>query len=470
MCGCDISLMRWYRLCVPTGGQFIRAYYIGCACVSLITISRLRGGCSQLISPAVTAGAALYAINSPRWTSYCHAMASIKISPTAVVAALDDLTTEKAKELFFHLKVKLKTLDDIDINHAGNMRKIHYVQAWFDQEVEASWEKIVAGLKQIGMNALAETLATQQCLGGTPISAAVNLTLDLPSSQATAPEASSPQTSVSSPSDPALSHMASPSSPSSHSDRVSQVKAEIDRLIVCFSSLMFDTQAELSVKESKDPSFLINVVDGLLGLPVAQKAPHSKFFHKNEDDFLMAKNMRKVFAILRRYCNYNNYEILREVVRMFCEAVLQRRMQGYCESLEKFEKATAIDVYLEAISAGVVLTSEFTKMVLIVNKPASECTLHEVRKLKETIAERASLQSYSVYVGDMSESSVQLELGFPASCVGWILGVFTRDFLATHRLSDVVLGQQHLSTLDLPQRSWYVQFNVLRALPEPFIN
>ena len=162
--------------------------------------------------------------------------------------------------------------------------------------------------------------------------------------------------------------------------------------------------------------------------------------------------MRKVFAILRPYCNYNNYEILREVVMKFCEAVLQRRMQGYCESLEKFEKATFIAVYLKAISAGVVLASEFTKMVLIVNKPASECTLHEVRKLKETIAERASLQSYSVYVGDMSESSVQLELRFPASCVGWILGVFTLNFLATHLLSDVVLGQQHLSTLDLPQK------------------
>ena len=145
-------------------------------------------------------------------------MASTKISPTAVVAALDELTTEKAKELFFHLKVQLKTLDDIDTNHAGNMRKIHYVQAWFDQEVEASWEKIVAGLKLIGMKALAETLATQQCLGGTPTSAAVNSTPDLPSSPATAPEASGPQASGSSPSDPSLGPVARPSSPSSPSD------------------------------------------------------------------------------------------------------------------------------------------------------------------------------------------------------------------------------------------------------------
>ena len=378
-------------------------------------------------------------------------MASTKISPTAVVAALDELTTERAKELFFHLKVRLKILDDIDTNHAGNMRKIHYVQAWFDQEVEASWEKIVAGLKLIGMKALGETLATQQCFGGTPTSVAVNLTPDLPSSQATAPEASGLQTNGSSPSDPSLGRMAPSSPPSTPSDRVSQVRAEIDRLSDTFSDLMSDTRDEMCTRESVDPSFLKKFRDRLLDLPVAKKAPHTKFFRESEDDFLMAKNMEKLFAILRRYCNYNNYEILQEVIRKFCEPVLQRRMQEYRDSLERFEKETVIDVYLKAISAGVVLCEEFTKMTVKINKPASECTLHEVRKLKETIAERASLQSYSIYVGDISESSVQLELGFPASCVGWILGVFSPDFLTTHFLSDVVLGQQHLFYVDWPQ-------------------
>ena len=99
-------------------------------------------------------------------------------------------------------------------------------------------------------------------------------------------------------------------------------------------------------------------------------------------------------------------------------------MQEYCESLEKFEKVTFINIYLEAIVASDVLSSEFTKMTMKINKPTSECTLHEVRKTTEVIAEKANLQSYSV--GAALEGSVQLELGFPASCVGWILGVFTQ--------------------------------------------
>ena len=374
-----------------------------------------------------------------------------RISPKDVANALKTLNDEQSKELFFQLDVPLHLLDGIEGSHKGNMRKIHYVQAWFDQEVEASWEKIVAGLKLIGMKALAETLATQQCLGGTPTSVAVNLTPHLASSPATTPEESGPPTSGSSPSDPSLGPMARPSSPSSPSDRVSQVRAEIDRLSDTFSDLMSDTRDEMCTRENENPLFLDKFRDRLLDLPVTKKAPHAKFFHKNEDDLIMAKNILKIFTILRRYCNYSNYEILREVVRKFCEAVLQRRMQEYCKSLEKFEKATFIDVYLKAISAGVVLSEEFTKMTAKINKPTFKCTLHEVRKLKETIAERASLQSYSVYVGDISESSVQLELGFPASCVGWILGVFTPDFLATHLLSDVVLSQQYLSILDWPQ-------------------
>ena len=78
---------------------------------------------------------------------------------------------------------------------------------------------------------------------------------------------------------------------------------------------------------------------------MSKKVPHAKFFRESEDDFLMARNMEKIFAILRRYCSYRNYEVLREVVRKFCEVGLQRRMQEYCKSLEKFEKDTAVDVY-----------------------------------------------------------------------------------------------------------------------------
>ena len=198
-------------------------------------------------------------------------------------------------------------------------------------------------------------------------------------------------------------------------------------------------------KESGDPSFLDKFRDRLLGLPVAQKAIHAKFFRENEDEILDARSMRKIFAILTRYCYYRNPEILRELVRKFCEAVLQGKMQEYVHSLERFEKATTVDVYLVAISARESLSLAFTRMTVKINKPPSVCTLHEIRMFKEDLAERASLHSYGMYIESVSESSVRVMLRFPPSCVGWILAALTPDFMTTHLLTDVVVDEKQLA-------------------------
>ena len=99
------------------------------------------------------------------------------ISPKDVVTALNQLKDEQLKLLFYELNVPLQILDDITSEHKGGMRKVHYVHAWFDNEVDASWDKIVAGLRLRGMNALAQTLATQKCSTGT--SASVGLSTDI---------------------------------------------------------------------------------------------------------------------------------------------------------------------------------------------------------------------------------------------------------------------------------------------------
>ena len=170
----------------------------------------------------------------------------------------------------------------------------------------------------------------------------------------------------------------------------------------------------------------------------------SNFFVKSEDEFLEAKTMLKLFAILNRYVSYRNYEILQHIVKKFCGAALQQKMQEYCQSLETFEMATAIDIYLTAISACPELSLAFIKMAVKINKPASLCTLHEVRKLKDALAEKASLHSYGMYIESMSESSVVLVLRFPESCMGWIVASLTCE---EHLLSDVIVDGEKLITV-----------------------
>ena len=40
-------------------------------------------------------------------------------------------------------------------------------------------------------------------------------------------------------------------------------------------------------------------------------------------------------------------------------------------------------------------------MTVVINKPPSECTLYEIRELKEAIEEETSLESYATYIDAM---------------------------------------------------------------------
>ena len=453
--------------------------------------------------------------------------ASTELKPRDVVNALQTLEDNQLKELFYHLEVPLPTLNSISAQNMGNMRKINYVETWFNNDVKASWKKIIAGLEHINMNALAHKLALKYGLRRDATSVSISPSPDLTASPVTAPVATDTQTTASllttiaitppssltttpsaaaglqttalsvatmaittpsslsasfpvtapaamDPQPATLSLTPSSSSglslmsvavaddqqhtppgqplvssvacPTPTSDRVSQVRANINQLDDTFADLMLDTQLEMCTKESRDPTFLKRFRLRLLGLPVAKKATHTKFFRESEDEFLKAANMEKIFAILNRYCSYRNYEILLHVVKKFCEAMLQWKMQQYCQALESFEKATTVDIYLLAISACQELSFAFIQMTMKIKKPASICTLYEVRNFKEAVAERASLHSYSMYVDIVTERSVVVALQFHNSCLGWVLAALTPDFLHAHLLSDMAVSGEKITS------------------------
>ena len=59
------------------------------------------------------------------------------------------LTVKKTKHLVFHMGVPLEVLDDIADEFKGEDRKQHFLRAWLDMDPEASWDKLVVGLKKI---------------------------------------------------------------------------------------------------------------------------------------------------------------------------------------------------------------------------------------------------------------------------------------------------------------------------------
>ena len=406
-------------------------------------------------------------------------MASTKIAPRDVVDALETLTPEQTKELFYHLGVGLHVMSSIESQQKGNMQKIHIVQVWFDKGFEVSWNAIVAALKKIRMNALAGSVASQHNLEGgdnltsdpvNPPVPAVSVTQSAVSDSAPTvtstihpsviitestpgdliqplPSTASAarQATASGPMEPPTSVVSSAPPVMNNADQVQQLKEEMEQFQETFASMMSMTRSALCKKESEDSEFIEEFRDYLLFLPLSKKAPHAKFFRESEDDIVEAKSVRKLLAILGRYCNHSNYDLLLHLIKKFCNTAEKERMQEYCKSLERFEMATPVNIYLAAISASPAILEAFSQMAMKINKPVSECTLHEIRKLKESLTEKAFLHPYSVYIDTIAESSVLVVLRFPPDCIGWVLAALTPDFMDTHHLTEVSVDGEYLT-------------------------
>ena len=222
--------------------------------------------------------------------------------------------------------------------------------------------------------------------------------------------------------------------------RVELAATEIEHLKEEFSNIKSETRRSLSERENRDQSFVGTFRDHLLDLPCTKKQVHLKFFVRNEKEILESDTIQKLFIILGRHCNYINYEIILHIVKRFCKDLTQQ-MLSYRDSLIVFEKATTVDVYLCAILAppGGRVSAGFMRMTVKINKPASECTLYQIRELKESIEEEAVLESYAMYIETPEPGSVCVRLCIPEE-VGWMVGVvLTPDFRQNCLLSEVTV-------------------------------
>ena len=199
---------------------------------------------------------------------------------------------------------------------------------------------------------------------------------DTSAPSSTATSSSPPQLQ---PDQPPSHHLSTPSFWS-----LEKVEATIEELEKMFGSLHAKAGKELS-KNEQDKEFLDEFRSRLLLLPVRKATLHVKFFTANEDEILAAKDTRKILAILCRFVDYRNYEILYYVIIKFCCPILKESMKDYCKSLEEFEASTTVEVYLSAVPDEVdeELMNGFSEMVVKIDKPSSQCTLLEVRKLNK---------------------------------------------------------------------------------------
>ena len=375
------------------------------------------------------------------------------LSPKNVVTALQSLSIAKTRELVFRLGVQDYVLDNIDMEYSGTTRNTKYVQAWIDSDTHASWKKLVSRLKEIDMNVLAEevesTYVSKSEEASVPTASLTSATpppLQLVSSPARL-EAAPVPVSIAMTTAAVGPLTLATQSPAVHMERVAEVRADIEKFKDEFFNLKFDAQSFLSKKASQDVKFLTKFRTYLLDLPVSKGAVHARFFYKNEDDIFKAENIERIFLILRHYCNYSNYDIILHLVKAFCDAALKKRMQKYRDSFDSFEETTTVDIYLCAISVHPKsdVYQAFSKMIMTIDKPACECTLREIRQMRESLAESADIHSYSAYIECMTTNSVLVVLRIPPSCVVWVGVAMTPDFMQAHHLTDVSIDGKDIT-------------------------
>lgn len=313
--------------------------------------------------------------------------------------ALRELTLEQTKTLIFNITGRAPHTPLIKGENVG---KGEVIVHWLESDADASWEKIRSGLKQMNLNVLSKKIDSQYCtLPQVPPSSTDSLSADstvckshqcaesvqppplppsIASSQIAGRVAGKDNSEHPQPLEIAVVS-GPPTDPTTV--KVMEVREAIANFEHDFTKLCFHLRQSLVKMENQDPEFLEEFRDYLISNPLSRKAVHIKFFQENEDDILEARNIRKLLAILRRYCTYSNNDIIHEVIKMFEDDALKKQMRKYCIEFEEFEKSTTVDIYCQAISASKVVSLGFSKMTATIRKSTAECTLYDLRKLKE---------------------------------------------------------------------------------------
>ena len=438
---------------------------------------------------------------------------SSKLATRDVVAALKTLPASSTKDLIFHLGVELEELDDIERQYRGDVKdqKRHFIDKWIENDVNASWNKLAVGLKKIDKKSLAHIIrlkhsskdrdVNEDDIDGdakqtTPVDQLKPVTMQEVTEIATLAKTEPEMTAVpqlrtaspvpiippGSPSSSAHSNNPSPTHlypgcltletaprtkpstaqlpPTISQDKVDAVRASIKHFKEEFTKLMCGIYLFLSEAVKGDSSFLGLFRVVLLALPISKKPIHRPFFKGKGRAILKATDIDELWTLLNCYCDYKNYEIIMYIIEQYIEkhATLMQNMMEYHASSVSFEKSTTVDVYLCAIKIerDSKVYRGFFQMVLRLNKSAWECTLYEIRQLKESIAESADIHSYGVYIDEPRSGSVVIVLRVPPSFLRLVTTIMTPELQQVHQLTNVTMLSPRGRYIKLNQVGIYV--------------
>ena len=369
-----------------------------------------------------------------------------------LVDALEELSPQEVRYMCTKLGVDQYTLDKIDADHRDALTRIpKYLQAWLDRDSHPSWAKIAEQLsqsKKLNKSTLSEKIMDQYCPLGRSVSPCLSQSSNASSSLDMHEDSFSSDLSsidesecsshkdgihqgasdleVASATEQATVLPSSDHKPNEHKLRC--VSKTAYALTEQFRSVVISANVYLSEKELSRKELNRFKID-LTKLPMLKKYKKLRFLRKKKNRILRAETMQAIFNILDPYWNYVDYSLLEYIVNKYCNKKVRSQMKKYKLKLEEFERATSVLDFTSARPDHRRFPTKHATLKATVQVNPAACSLHDARKIKESIAEKASLEPYVALLRGLNVSSVVLTIAFPHAARKYVEQALDDEFL-----------------------------------------
>lgn len=353
---------------------------------------------------------------------------------TELLRALEELSLQEVRFMCIQLGVKPCTLENIDADHPDTLTRIpKYLQAWLDRGNQPSWSQVVQCLKlpRLGKATLANTIEEKHCLchcvaPASPSSHSSNTSsgssIDLEATTFSTP----PQHSHCGLED-GLASLPSPTRESKQR-HIAKIASNLE---LKFISVINSANVCLTrIRNTPEKLYCFKIA--LTRLPLSKRYKRLYFLQKKKKKIIRAKGIQAVFDILDPYWNYVDYSLLEYIVKKYCDSTVKKQMKKYKRKLHKFEKGTSVKDYTLAVPDDRCFPQGLSALTATLKIDAEKCSLYSIRRRKESIAEQASLQQYTIYTKDVHASSVVLTIAFPRAARKYIEKAMDEEFLNKH--------------------------------------
>ena len=366
---------------------------------------------------------------------------------------LETLSKEEVRYMCVLLGVRPGTLSRIDANYPGDALTCvtKYIEAWLACDSCLSWTRVayVLQTKRLDKRVLAETIRRKYCSGACAIptspsseSSTANSPL-CPSSDVSScgtcsrrlfqPDNEAVLTPPQYDSDNQLPRPTPFTSPSCDTTpiehKLPRIKDAVFGLVEKFHSVVISANVHLTHKELSPVEFSSFKLD-LIKLPThLEKYKKFMFLRKKRKKIMKAESIQEVFDILDNYWNYVDYSLLEHIVEKYCDDEIKKQMKDYVQELDTFETSTFAKELTSVVEALRKPPKGYNTLTATLEIDAAECSLHHARKVKEAIAERASLEKYVLLLLELHASSVVIVIAYPPAVHKDIVQSLNREFL-----------------------------------------